>query len=113
VVPADTASVHYSVSPAYAAGASGTFTVTATAKAGFVLSGPSSWTLTVAPKLTGGNCEGTLAGNPTPTPAPSGSLPNTAMDVASGSLPILLAIVAIAALAILGRQNIKEMLNRR
>jgi hypothetical protein len=113
VVPADTASVHYSVSPAYTAGASGTFTVTATAKAGFVLSGPSSWTLTVAPKLTGGNCEGTLAGNPTPKPTTGGSLPNTAMDLTGGSLPLVLASVAIGGLAILGRQNIKEMLNRR
>jgi hypothetical protein len=35
------------------------------------------------------------------------------MDLTGGSLPLVLAIVAIGGLAILGRQNIKEMLNRR
>lgn len=115
VIPANTPSVTYSVSPAYTAGATGTFTVTATANAGFKLAGTTQWTLTVSPKLTGSGCEGTLAGNPTPTPAPakSGSLPNTAMDLTSGNLPLVLAIVTIAGLAILGRQNVKEMLNRR
>lgn len=113
VVPADTTSVHYTVSPAYTAGATGTFTVTATAKPGFVLSGTTSWSLTVGAKLTGANCEGTLAGNPTPSPAQSGSLPNTAMGSASDSLPVVLAIVALTGLALIGRRNIAEMLSRR
>jgi hypothetical protein len=115
VIPANTASVTYSVSPAYTAGATGTFTVTATANAGFKLAGTTQWTLTVAPKLTGPSCEGTLAGNPTPTPAPakSGSLPNTATDLTGGSLPVVLAAVAIAGLAVLGRQNVEELRNRR
>ena len=71
----------YSVSPAYSAGATGTFTVTATAKPGFVLSGTSQWTLTVAAKVTGAACVtggGTLGGNP--RDRNRGSVPNTAMD---------------------------------
>ncbi len=53
VVPADTDSVEYSVSPEYNAGDTGTFKVTATAKPGFVLEGPSEWNLTVLAQLTG------------------------------------------------------------
>jgi hypothetical protein len=69
--------------------------------------------------------EGTQSGNP-PSPKPStppstaprggvqAGVPNTAMDVGTGdSMPVVLALVAIAGLAIVGRQNIKEMLNRR
>ena len=56
VVPADTDSVEYSVSPGYNPGDTGTFTVTATAKPGFVLEGPSEWELTVLAQLTGDAC---------------------------------------------------------
>ena len=103
VVPANTASVTYSVSPAYSAGATGTFTVTATAKPGFVLSGTSQWTLTVAPKATGAACVsggGTLGGNP--------PLPNTAMDspMTDQAPASLIALLALSGLAYVGRRNL-------
>jgi hypothetical protein len=102
-VPADTDSIDYEVSPAYTAGATGTFTVTATAKDGFTLTGTSEWTLTVEPKLTGEDCGGTLGGNPTPVPAQSGGgeVPDTAMgDVAQ--LPVTwISLAFIAAVALM------------
>ena len=127
VIPADTASVMYSVSPAYAAGASGTFVVTATAKAGFVLNGTAQWTLTVAPKSTDASCTtggGTLPGNPVtppsqaPTPVRQGTLasvPNTAMDAASsGQSPlVLLGLVTVAGAAYLARRNLVPVTTRR
>ena len=101
--------VKYAVTPAYAAGASGAFTVTASAEEGFELSGQSVFNVNVEAKKV---CnEGTQAGNP-PTP-PAAQVPNTAMDLGSNQMPIVVALVAIAGLAIVGRQNIKEMLNRR
>ena len=123
VVPANTASVTYSVSPAYSAGASGTFTVTATANAGFTLSGTSQWTLTVAPQVTGAACVsgGTLPGNPPvrsgtagSTGAP-GTLPNTALDgPMTDRLPsVLVALLALSSLACVGRRNLLEMRARR
>lgn len=122
VVPADTASVMYSVSPAYSAGATGAFTVSATAKAGFVLTGTSQWVLNVAPKLTGAQCEGTLGGNPTPTPSTpvrsgtqgGGSIPNTALDQpADANLGTLLAILALASSAAIVGRNLVVPRRRR
>jgi hypothetical protein len=91
VVPADTESVMYSVSPAYVAGAAGNFTVTAAAKAGFVLTGTSAWALTVAAQVTDATCITGGGGNPSPSPVlqgtlgssggPGGGLPNTAVPV--------------------------------
>jgi hypothetical protein len=108
VVPANTASVTYGVSPAYSAGATGTFTVTATANAGFLLNGTSQWMLTVAPKVTGAACVsggGTLGGNP--------PLPNTAMDApATDQMPAsLIALLALSGLAYVGRRNLLAMRN--
>jgi hypothetical protein len=122
VIPANTASVTYSVSPAYTAGASGTFTVTATANAGFVLSGTSQSILTVAPQVTGAACitgGGTLPGNPATTPVRSGtlasSLPNTAMDGSPvDQAPIvLLSLVALGSLAYVAQRNIVATRSRR
>lgn len=122
VVPANTNSVMYSVSPAYTAGASGAFTVTATAKEGFLLKGPSQWVLNVAPKLTGAQCGGTLGGNPTPTPSSpvrggtqgGGSIPNTALDQpADASLGTLLAILALASSAAIVGRNLVGARSRR
>ena len=114
VVPANTASVTYSVSPSYSAGATGTFTVTATANPGFVLNGTSQWSLTVAPKVTGAACVtggGTLGGNP-PT---GGSLPNTAMDAPmTDHVPAsLIALLTLSGLAYVGRRNQLAMRDRR
>ena len=120
-IPADTAGVMYSVSPAYTAGATGTFTVTATAKAGFVLSGTSQWALTVAPKATDASCVtggGTLPGNPS-TPVRqgtlAGSVPNTAMAADAGSqLPIaLVGLVMVAGAVFLGHRNLASVSTRR
>lgn len=55
VIPA-TEGVTFDVEPDYTAGDSGTFEVTATANPGFVLTGESEWTLTVAEQLTGDAC---------------------------------------------------------
>ena len=123
VIPANTAGVTYSVSPAYTAGATGTFTVTATANAGFVLTGTSQWTLTVAPQLTGAACVtggGTLPGNPPVRSGTAGStgaptVPNTAMDVPmTDRVPtVLVALLALSSLAYVGRRNLLEMRARR
>jgi hypothetical protein len=114
VVPANTASVMYSVNPAYTAGATGTFKVTATAAAGFVLTGTSEWTLTVAAKVTGASCVtgGTLPGNP---PLRTGTLGNTAMDLpTNGSVPAtVLALVLLSGLAAAGYAARAEVLRRR
>jgi hypothetical protein len=115
VVPANTASVTYSVEPAYTAGATGTFKVTATAAEGFVLTGTSEWTLTVAAKVTGASCVtggGTLPGNP---PVRTGTLGNTAMDVpTSGSVPAaVLALVLLSGLAAAGYAARAQVLRRR
>ncbi len=103
----------YSVSPAYSAGATGTFTVTATANAGFVLNGTSQWTLNVAAKVTGASCVsgGTLGGNP-PT---GGSLPNTAMDApTTDQVPAsLIALLTLSGLAYIGRRNLLAMRDSR
>ena len=121
VIPANTASVTYSVSPAYTAGATGTFTVTATANAGFVLNGTSQWTLTVAPKLTGAACVtggGTLPGNPVrsgtagSTGAPA--VPNTAMELpASGVSVAVLALIALVGLGLMAHRNVVATRTRR
>jgi hypothetical protein len=102
--------VTYVVTPAYTAGASGAFKVTASAAAGFTLSGQSVFDVNVPAKLVCNS--GTLAGNPPSTP-PAAQVPNTAMDFAADQTPVLLAVLAIAGLAILGRRNIKEMMDRR
>ena len=117
VVPANTASVTYSVSPAYSAGATGTFTVNAAAASGFVLTGPSEWTLTVAPKVTGASCVtggGTLPGNPT-TPVRTGTLANTAMELpATGAgSAALVALGMLSVLAAVGFAARAEVLRRR
>jgi hypothetical protein len=102
--------VTYAVTPAYTAGASGAFTVTASAAPGFTLSGQSVFNVNVPAKTVCNS--GTLAGNPPSTP-PAAQVPNTAMDFAADQTPVLLALVAIAGLAVLGRRNIKEMMDRR
>ena len=118
VIPANTASVTYSVSPAYTAGATGTFTVTATANAGFVLSGTSQWTLTVAPKLTGAACVtggGTLPGNPVRSgTAGSTGVPNTAMELPSNGVSVsVLALIALFGLGYVAHRNVAVNRSRR
>ncbi|MBA2634854.1 MAG: hypothetical protein H0U86_17970 [Chloroflexi bacterium] len=105
--------VSYTVSPAYTAGASGTFTITAAAAEGFVLTGESSFIVNVAAKRV---ClDGTQGGNP-PTPPRGGTLagvPNTAMEVpASNAVPVGLVLVA-AALALAGRRLVFPVAQRR
>ena len=117
VVPADTASVMYTVSPAYTAGATGSFTVAATAKAGFVLTGTAQWALNVGPKLTGAACVtggGTLPGNPV-RGGTLGGVPNTAMDAPlnDGMPTILITVLALAGLAYVGHRNLVAMRARR
>ncbi len=84
--------VVYAVTPTYTAGASGTFTVNASAAPGFTLVGPTSFVVTVDTRLV---CnDGVLGGNPTPTPA----VPNTA-TVAPRQVPaIALSVVLLASL---------------
>lgn len=118
VVPAATASVMYTVSPAYTAGATGTFTVTAAAKAGFVLSGTSQWTVTVAPQVTGAACVtggGTLPGNPVRAGTLGSTVPNTAMNAPlnDGMPTILITVLALAGLAYVGHRNLLAMRARR
>ena len=121
VIPANTASVTYSVTPAYSAGATGTYVVTATANAGFVLTGTSQWTLTVSPMVTGAACVsggGTLPGNPS-TPVRAGTagstVPNTAMDApGADSLPtVLVALVMLSSVAYVARRNLLTFEGRR
>lgn len=104
--------VTYAVNPAYAAGASGSFTVTASASAGFTLTGPSVFAVNVPAKLV---CSGTQGGNPTPAPVRTGTLANTAMEApVSVQLPVaLLALVAIASVAYLGHRNVMAIRGRR
>ena len=105
------AGVTYDVTPAYAAGAAGSFTVTAMADAGVTLTGPTVFVVNVPTKLV---CnDGTLGGNPTPTPA-QGSIPNTAMGgPASGDAPIaMLALLAIAGVAYIGHRNVMAIRGR-
>lgn len=105
VVPANTESVTYSVEPAYTAGATGTFVVTATAASDdFVLIGTTSWTLTVLPQLT--NC--TTASVPSLAPTPSQPLvgggtppppvPDTAMATVSTAAPYVLGMLLVLSL---------------
>lgn len=118
MVPADTASVMYTVSPTYSAGATGTFTVTATAKAGFVLNGTSQWTVTVGPQVTGAVCVtggGTLPGNPVSGGTLGSTLPNTAINAPlNDGLPtILVTVLALAGLAYVGHRNLLAIRTRR
>lgn len=97
--------VAYVVNPAYASGASGSFTVTASATAGLTLTGPSVFVVNVPEKLV---CQsGTQAGNPTPAPVRTGTLANTAMELPTSELPAtLLALLAVASLGYLGHRNV-------
>jgi hypothetical protein len=101
------AGVTYNVNPAYAAGASGSFTVTAVAAPGTTLTGPTVFVVNVPAKLV---CSGTLGGNP---PA-AGSVPNTAMEAPmSEQLPVaLVALVALAGLGYIGRRNLMGIRGR-
>jgi hypothetical protein len=99
-----TPGVTYSVEPAYTAGASGTFTITAVADEGFVLTGDSSFTVNVLAKKVCG--EGTQGGNP-PPPAPAAEVPNTAMELpATSQAPLLVAILGLGSLAVLAGSNV-------
>ena len=105
------AGVTYNVNPAYAAGASGAFTVTAVAAEGTTLTGQTVFAVNVPAKLV---CQsGTAGGNPTPTPA--AAVPNTAMDVPmSEQLPVaLLALVALVGVAVIGYRNLMVIKDRR
>jgi hypothetical protein len=102
------AGVTYNVNPAYSAGASGSFTVTAVAAEGTTLTGPTTFVVNVPAKLVCNS--GTLGGNP---PA-GGSVPNTAMDAPiSDQLPVaLVALVALAGLGYIGRRNLMAIRGR-
>ena len=106
------AGVTYNVNPAYAAGASGAFTVTAVAAEGTTLTGQTVFAVNVPAKLV---CQsGTAGGNPTPTPR-AATVPNTAMNVPmSEQLPVaLLALVALASVAYIGYRNLVVIKDRR
>ena len=106
------AGVTYNVNPAYAAGASGAFTVTAVAAEGTTLTGQTVFAVNVPAKLV---CQsGTAGGNPTPTPR-AATVPNTAMNVPmSEQLPVaLLALVALASVAFIGYRNLMVIKDRR
>jgi len=96
--------VTYSVSPAYSAGATGTFTVTAAAASGFTLTGPNVFVVNVPAQLvcSSGTLEST--GGPPAPPAPpappvqaSTGVPNTATSADTG----LAAAAALGALMLL------------
>ena len=100
-----TPGVAYSVEPAYTAGDSGTFTITAVADEGFVLTGDASFTVNVPAKKVCG--EGTQGGNPPSPPAPPAGVPNTAMEFpASSQAPLLVAIFGLGGLAVLAGSNV-------
>jgi hypothetical protein len=95
-----TTGVTYSVEPAYAAGDSGTFTITAVADEGFVLTGDTSFTVIVPAKKVCG--EGTQGGNPPASPEPPAEVPNTAMELPAASQgSLLVAVMGIGGLAVL------------
>ena len=114
--------VTYTVSPAYTAGASGTFTITPTAADGFVLTGEDSFIVTVAAKKV---ClEGTEGGNPTPSATPSptttvrggtlGGVPDTAMEMPeSNGGSIAFVLIGLAALALAGWRSAVAVAERR
>lgn len=113
--------VNYTISPAYTAGASGTFTISATAAEGFVLTGQSSFIVDVLAKKVCG--EGTQGGNPPTPPTPptptvrggtQAGIPNTAMDVpASNGGPIAFVLIGIVALALAGWRSVVAVAERR
>ena len=108
--------VNYTVSPAYTAGAAGTFTITAAAAEGFVLTGESSFIVNVAAKKV---ClDGTQGGNPTPTTTvrggTQGGVPNTAMDVpGSNGGPAAFVLIGIVALTLAGWRSVVAVAERR
>ncbi len=104
--------VTYTVSPAYTAGASGTFTITAAAAEGFVLTGESSFIVEVLAKKVCG--EGTQGGNPTPTGGNHGGVPNTAMEMTgSAGTSIAFIFIGIVALALAGWRSAVAVAERR
>ena len=72
-VPADTESISYASLPSGTG--PGDYTVTATAKQGYVIEGTSSWDITVLPMLTGAVCLTTV------TPVPPTVTPSTVCEV--------------------------------
>ena len=104
--------VTYTVSPAYAAGASGTFTITAAAAEGFVLTGESSFVVDVLAKKVCG--EGTQGGNPAPTGGNQGGVPNTAMEMTgSAGTSIAFVLIGIVTLALAGWRSAVAVAERR
>ena len=103
------------MTPAYTAGASGTFTIDAVADEGFVLTGDTSFTVNVPAKKVCG--EGTQGGNPPAPPAPpapAAQVPNTAMELpASSQAPLLVALLGIGGLALLAGSNLVAASKRR
>lgn len=108
--------VTYSVSPAYTAGASGSFTVTATAASGFTLTGPTIFVVNVPAQVvcSSGTLSGTTPVAPT-TPVRQGTLagsggpvvPNTATNPPMDQLPVLLgALLTIGSLGYLGLRSL-------
>jgi hypothetical protein len=107
--------VTYSVTPAYTAGDSGTFTITAVADEGFVLTGDTSFTVNVPAKKV---CdEGTEGGNPPAapaSPAPSAEVPNTAMELPAASQgSLLVAMIGVGGLAVLAGSTVMAASRRR
>ena len=110
-----TEGVTYSVTPAYTAGDSGTFTIAAVADEGFVLTGDTSFTVNVPAKKV---CdEGTEGGNPPAapaSPAPSAEVPNTAMELPAASQgSLLVAMIGIGGLAVLAGSTVMAASRRR
>jgi len=110
--------VTYSVSPAYSAGATGTFTVTAAAASGFTLTGPNVFVVNVPAQLVcnsgtqGGTSTtvvrtGTLAGTGGPGVAPNTATeqPSNQLAVAIGALLLVASVGSIGAMRPAARRN--------
>ena len=116
--------VMYSVSPAYSAGATGMFTVTAAPAAGFTLTGPTEFVVNVPAQLvcSSGTQTGTST-TVTTTPVRSGTLastggsgavPNTATEQPSNQLAVAIGgLFLVASLGSIGAMHPAARRNRR
>ena len=117
--------VMYSVSPAYTAGATGTFTVTAAPAAGFTLTGPNVFVVNVPAQLVCNSGTQGSTGGPAAPPAPPvrtgtlagtggpGSVPNTATEQPSNQLVAIGALLLVASLGSIGAMQPAARRNRR
>ena len=107
-----TPGVTYTVTPAYTAGASGTFTIDAVADEGFVLTGDTSFTVDVPAREDGVRRRD--AGRQPATPPSSHRFPTPPWSFpASSQAPLLVAILGIGGLAVLAGSNLVAASKRR